>query len=248
VKIDGLAASYTPSAWAAVINSRLAVPSYISIDVDIVGNASGGTAYFNITAEQAPSVTGDIKIFSAIVENNFTAPAGWGGYSGMEMMYVPRDDLAGATGTVITFTGPYPQTVEVTGPAYTIVPTSWNFNNLRVVTLVQQTGGTREVLNAHYMDLPDSSPTGVEDPSEGTLSTSMMSVWPNPCSGSTSVMSTVAAGYQGTVTIFDITGHQVAQFPAGGMMPITIDEAGVYIARLNTTNGEIVNSSFTVVE
>ncbi|RKZ05588.1 hypothetical protein DRQ25_15800, partial [Candidatus Fermentibacteria bacterium] len=50
------------------IDNRLAVPCYLDISVDIVGNASGGTATYTLIAEQDLGVS-PLKLYSAIVES-----------------------------------------------------------------------------------------------------------------------------------------------------------------------------------
>lgn len=247
VKIDGLAASATPSTYATTINNRLAVPSYVEIETNVVGDASGGTVYYSITAEQELTYTGQLKVWSAIVENNFTAPStGWGGYGGQEMRWIPRAIPAGAQGTVISFTGPYPQTVNIVG-SYVLNSASWNFDNLAMVTLVQPTSGTREVMNAAYTDLADTA-TGIEGPDGGVIGeNSGISIWPNPSSGQLSIGALLPGGISGTVTVFDLAGRTVTSFEASGATSLEIDLPGVYIARLETSSGEAVSERFTVV-
>ncbi|MDM7993111.1 MAG: T9SS type A sorting domain-containing protein [Candidatus Fermentibacter sp.] len=246
VKIDGLASSYTPSTYATTINNRLAVPSYVSIETNVVGDATGGTVYYAITAEQDLGVSGQIKVWSAIVENGFTAPGNWGGYSGMEMRWIPRSIPAGNQGTVISFTGPYPQTVNIAG-TYLLDCNMWDFESLALVTLVQPTTGTREVLNAAYTDLPDTA-TGIEGPEGGTpCETAMLSAWPNPSHGELSIGAMLPSGVSGEVTVFDLSGRAVAGFEASGLTSVSIEEPGVYLARMETSSGEAVTTRFTVI-
>ncbi len=108
MKIDGLAASATPSTYAAAINNRLSVPSYIDIEVNCVGNASGGTAYISVTAEQEPPA-GTIKVWSNILEDHEIATGAWGGYNGQEMMWIPVAWPLTTNGSVLNFTGPIPR-------------------------------------------------------------------------------------------------------------------------------------------
>jgi len=247
VKIDGQATSYTPSSWTSVINTRLGVPSYVDISVDVVGNASGGTATFAVTAEQDLGTSAQIKLWSAIVENNFTAPTGWGLYSGSLMMWVPRAILAGPQGTVLSFTGPYPQTLTVTGPAYQLDPVLMNFANLKVVSFVQVSTGTRDVLNASYVDLPDTN-TGFGD--SGTspdISSSILQIGPNPTSGDLNVYTLLPTGTTGTVSVFDLDGRIVDSFTAGGAVSTGIETPGVYFVRLQTSSGEVQTRSCTVL-
>lgn len=218
----------------------------MSIETNVVGDATGGTVYYAITAEQDLGVSGQIKVWSAIVQNGFTAPSGWGGYSGMEMRWIPRSIPAGNTGTVISFTGPYPQTVNIAG-TYLLDSYMWNFDSLALVTLVQPTTGTREVLNAAYTDLPDTA-TGIEGPEGGTSGEAAeLTAWPNPSHGELSIGVLLPAGASGDVTVFDLAGRAVACFEASGVTSVSIDEPGVYLARLETASGEAVTTRFTVI-
>jgi Flp pilus assembly protein TadG len=245
VKIDGLAASYSPSSWATPINNRLAVPSYISIDVDYIGNASGGTAYIAVTAEQAPP-SGTIKVWSNVLEDHEIATSAWGGYNGQEMFWIPVAWGLGTNGQVLNFTGPYPQTIGVQG-TYTLNPTTDIFNNLNTSTWVQLTTGNKEVLNANFQDLPDTATGTYEEGSAAVEGNAVLGAWPNPSTGVFSVATQLPQGVTGTVDIFDVSGRTVGQLEAGSIQSMTIDEPGVYFLRLTTSAGEVVTSQMAVV-
>lgn len=243
VKIDGLTAGSSPSGYAAAINSRLAVPSYTDIDVSIVGDATGGTAYIEVTAEQAPS-SGTIKVWSVILEDHEIATSAWGGYNGKEMMWIPVAFPLGSAGSVLNFTGPYPQTIQVSG-AYSLTPAQHPYDNLNVATFVQYTTGTKEVLNASFVDL---SSMGIYDPETfPVVTSSVLSAWPNPTTGAFSVSSFVPQGTTGTVEIFDISGRSIVQFNSGSVESMCIEETGVYFIRLTTSTGEIVRRQVAVI-
>lgn len=240
-----MTASASPSAYAAAINNRLAVPAYIDIDVNYVGNASGGTAYISVTAEQAPP-SGTIMVWSNILEDHETATGSWGGYNGQEMMWIPVAWALGTNGQTLDFTGPYPQTLGVQGN-YTLNPAGDIFSNLNTSTWVQLTTGTREVLNAHFQDLPDSASGVYEEGTAPIEGNALLGAWPNPCNGAFSVSSFVPQGTTGTVEIFNVSGRSVAQFEAGSIHNMTVEESGVYFLRLTTTSGEVVNRQIAVV-
>lgn len=246
VKIDGLAAGYSPGGYAAAINSRLSVPSYVSIEPNMVGNASGGTGYYSITAEQDLGASGQIKVWSVVIQDNFIAAGSWGGYTGMEMMWMPVAWPLGATGQVINFTGPYPQTIDVMG-TYTLNPTIHIFNNLKVVTFVQLGSGTREVLNADYMDLPDTATGVYGDEATQTGESAQLFVGPNPCHGQFTVSSVLPQGQTGTVSVYDISGRVVQSFPAGGTSSAVVEETGLYFVRMTTSTGLVENRQIAVV-
>ena len=240
-----MAASASPSAYVTAINNRLAVPSYIDIDVNYVGNASGGTAYISVTAEQAPP-SGTIKVWSNILEDHEIAIGSWGGYNGQEMMWIPVAWALGTGGQTLNFTGPYPQTLGVQGN-YTLNPTTDIFNNLNTSTWVQLSTGTKEVLNAHFADLPDTGTGVYEEETAPIDGNALLGAWPNPSSGAFAVSSYVPQGTTGTVEIFDVTGRSVERFEAGSIYNMTIEEPGVYFLRLTTTSGEVVNRQIAIV-
>ena len=241
MKIDGFGSSYSPGGYATSINNRLAVPSYIDIDANYVGDETGGTAFISVTAEQAPP-SGTIKVWSNVLEDHQIATSAWGGYNGQEMMWIPVAWALGTGGQTLNFTGPYPQTLTVEGN-YTLKPELQVFENLNTSTWVQLTTGTKEVLNADFQDLPDAS-SGVN---EGESAGALLGAWPNPSSGAFSVSSYVPQGTTGTVEIFDVSGRSVEQFEAGSVQNMTIGESGVYFLRLTTSTGEVVNRHLAVV-
>lgn len=228
------------------INARLAVPSYVSIASNVVGNASGGTVYYAITVEQDPGVTGPFKIWSAVLESHEIGGSAYGVYSGQELMWEPRAFPMGTSGTVIDITGPYPQTINLAG-TYTLDPVADTFNNLDLITYVQASTGAHEVLNAAFADMPDTA-TGIESPGGALIDApSSIMAWPNPCEGHLSIGAVLPDGVTGTVTVFDLAGRAVMSFDASGVSSIELAEAGVYLARLETTAGEAVTTRFTVI-
>lgn len=241
VKIDGLAAGSSPAGYASAINTRLAVPSIIDIDVNMVGDENGGTAYVSVTAEEAPP-SGTIKVFTVILEDHEIATSAWGGYNGKEMMWIPITAPLGNSGTVLNFTGPYPETIEVSG-AYILKPTQHPYDNLNVATYVQLMG-TKEMLNASFIALHDT--TGISGP--GLVTGPALNAWPNPSNGAFAVSSFVPQGTTGTVEIFDVTGRSMEQFGAGSLENVFIEETGVYFIRLTTSTGEVSRSQVAVIK
>lgn len=246
MKFDGTTASASTGTYAASITNRQGIPSYVDIDVNMVGNASGGTAYISVTAEQELTYTGQLKVWSIICEDHDMAGSGWGGYSGQEMMWLPVAWSLGTQGSVLNFTGPYPQTISVTG-TYTLSPTAHTFSNLNVMTFVQPTAGTKAVLNADFMDLPDTA-TGIEEQGGIGIGSTDLSVWPNPSSGSMSIGTLLPEGTSGSVSVFSLAGRTVDSFEASTVTPFSVDEPGLYFVVLETSNGAVLTERFTVVD
>lgn len=247
-QVDGVhqEVGWSASVVHGFIDDRLGVPSYVQIEPSFEGNASGGTAYYNITAEEDLGVSGEIKVWSAIVESHDIASSDYGVYEGQELMWEPRAWPLGSTGTPISFTGPYPQTVEVEG-SYTLDPAEHTFDNLEVVTYVQVSSGDKEVLNADFMDLPDTS-TGTYGTETAVESSASLFVGPNPSSGVLSVSSVLPPGTTGEVELYDISGRLVKAVTAGTDLQVRLDDAGVYFARLITSSGEVIIERLTVID
>lgn len=244
VKIDGLASSYTPSSFPGTFDSRLAVPCYTDIEVDMVGGYTGGTAYISVTAEQEPPTT-PIRVWCVIVEDHEIATAAWGGYNGKEMMWIPVSFPLGSAGAVLEFTGPYPETIEVEGN-YTLNPNIHPYENLNVVTYVQAITGNKEVLNANYINLAET--TGLEEAEGGVPEVATLTAGPNPTTGSLAIECVLPSDVTGTVRVFDLSGRVVESFQAqNGTMDAEMSESGVYFVRLETSAGDLVTRSVTVI-
>lgn len=228
------------------INNRLAVPSYCSINVTVVGNASGGTAYYTITAEQA--LASSLKLYSAIIEDNDIATSAYGYYEGQVLMWEPRAWPAGATGTTISFTGPYPQTLNFNFP-YTLNPAEHNFNNLRLIAYVQTTTGNKEVQNAFYMDMPTTATGVYEDGTAPVAQTAQLLIGPNPSTnGFFSMGAVMPQGVTGTISVYDMSGRVLDSFDASVPETEYIRETGVYLVRLETSDGQVVTERCTVLD
>jgi hypothetical protein len=243
---DGVFASsgWDQSTWASHVNNRLAVPSYLTIAADMVGNASGGTVTYTLTAEQDLGAS-SLKLYSAIVQSNEIASSAYGLYSGQTLAWMPKVMPCGNTGTVVGFTGPYPQTIQVV-KTYTLNPSQHLFNNLDLVSFVLDTS-SEEVMNAAFMDVPDTNTSGVSSESETVVCSGVLSAWPNPTTGAFSVSSSVPGGTTGNVEIFDITGRSVDQFDAGSVHRMNIEETGIYFIRLTTSAGDVVRKQIAVI-
>lgn len=244
VSIDGYPASSSPSSFAAAINSRLAVPSYVSIDIDCVGDATGGIAYISVTAEQ--DLDTGVKLYCAILEDHEIATSAWGGYNGQEMMWIPVVAPTPTAGTILNFTGPYPQTINVQG-SYTLNPAIHPYDNLNIAAIVQgyQSNSEKEVFNGYFAQVASTGIAG--DESGFNNGGALLGAWPNPSTGEFSISSFVPQGSTGSVEIFDIAGRSIEEFIAGSVENMSIEESGLYFIRLTTSTGEVVRRQVAVL-
>jgi hypothetical protein len=244
---DGVfvSAGWSPGVWTNHMTNRLAVPSYLSISADMDGNASGGTVTYTLTAEQDLGAS-SLKLYSAIVQSNEIASPAYELYSGKTLAWIPKVMPCGNTGTVVEFTGPYPQTIQVV-KTYTLNPSQQIFDDLDLVSYVLDTS-TEESMNAAFMDVPDTNTSGAASESEAVVCSSVLTAWPNPATtGVFSISSYVPEGASGTVDIFDVAGRSVDHFSAGSVQNLSLEETGIYFIRLTVSTGEVVRRQVAVI-
>jgi hypothetical protein len=206
----------------------------------MVGDASGGTVTYTITAEQDLGST--LKLYSAIVMSGQVAGSAYGTFNGITLHHVPVVMPCGNTGTAIEFTGPYPQTIQVVKP-YTLDPSQHIFDDLELASFVLDTS-LKESMNAAFMDVPDTNTSGI---ASAEVSSGVLSAWPNPTTGAFSISSSVPQGTTGTVEIFDIAGRSIDQFNAGTVQNMNLERTGIYFIRLTTSTGEVVRRQVAVI-
>jgi hypothetical protein len=247
-EIDGLIeyVGFSIPTMQGYINSRLAVPSSLAITQSFVGDSYGGTVTYSLTAEQSLGSTGELELWTAILEDHQIASSGYGYYAGQELMWEPRAWPCGTTGQVVSFTGPYPQTVNVIR-TYTLNPAEMDFGNLDAFACVQMSTGTLEVMNASFIDLPDSNTGVYEDGTIPVTGSAVLLIGPNPACCEMTVTSILPSGVTGTLSVYGIDGRMAGSFEAGGSVSFDPGEPGVYLARLETSSGEVVIRSCTVL-
>ncbi len=241
-KIDGIL-NASASNFQALYNQRLAVPAIIAIDVARNGDAVSGTLSFRIIAEEDPQWTVPMMLWPIIVEDNIPGVGYWSG-STFEQAF--RDNVLGYYGEELVFEGPYPDTIFVDAD-YTIAST-WDVNELHLATFVQcaYQAQQHEVENCNWAKFLDIE-TGIGDAGWENSNNLVLSVGPNPSTGSFSVTAAVPGNMNGTVEVFNIAGRLVFSAPAGEMQNITVDESGIYLVRLSTSDGMSVTESVAVI-
>ncbi len=174
------------------------------------------------------------------------ATSAWGGYNGQEMMWIPVVAPTATNGTVLNFTGPYPQTIELQGN-YTLTPSAHPIDNLNIGVIVQgyQSNSIKEVFNAYFAPL---GTTGISENESGMVNNNaLLGAYPNPSTGTFSISSMIPEGTTGTIEVFDVAGRSIEQFNAGSLENMHIEEAGVYFIRLTTDAGETVSKQIAII-
>lgn len=230
---------WNQSASQNAIDNRLNVTSPLDIDVSIGGDETSGVVYYNVTAEEDLQAGGMVRLISVLFENDILANSSWGVYSGKTVNWIPRMSPLGVTGISLDFTGPYPQTVSAMGE-YTI-GSGWEFENMGIITYVFDYSN-KEIFNASYEgDL--SSIMGIES----GIETLTMSVGPNPSGGNFSALCSLPEGVSGTVEVFDVTGRLISS-AAPSSADFSVNEAGIYLVRLTSSQGETLTRSIAVTK
>ena len=241
-KIDGII-NANVATFQSAYNQRLAVPAIIAIDVARNGDAVSGTLSFRIIAEEDPQWTVPMMLWPIIVEDNIPGVGLWSG-STFEQAF--RDNVLGYYGEELVFEGPYPDTI-FTSADYTIAST-WDVNELHLATFVQcaYQAQQHEVENCNWAKFLDIE-TGIGDAGWENSNNLVLSVGPNPSTGSFSVTAAVPGNMNGTVEVFNIAGRLVSSGSINEMQSITVDESGIYLVRLSTADGMSVTESVAVI-
>ncbi|MBN1434512.1 hypothetical protein JW921_07115 [Candidatus Fermentibacterales bacterium] len=240
VKVDGVLSGY-PNPTSA-FNNRINVPSYLEILVARDGDDETGTIEIGLIAEQDLGAHATMRLFTTIVEDDVPGVGYWGGSVFLQAF---RDNLFGIVGPVVEFSAPYPDTLYFSVD-YDI--SAWVADNLYLATFVQEYSSTyKEVMNARYdkfMDLQTGIPGTPMLPSQPVLD-----LMQNPCSGTAVITPMMPEGQTGLLTVYDIAGRSLGQWTLESGLPqtVSLDEPGVYFARLVTSEGLSATQSVVVV-
>lgn len=238
-EVDGVIhASNLQSAY----NTRIAVPSYLSILACRNGGSTTGTVSIRLIAEQDLGLT-NLRLFSTLVQDDTPGAGYWGGST---FPYAFRKNIFGVVGPTVTFAAPYPDTVYFEAP-YDLEP-SWTPANMYLITFVQQyaTGIPREIANSSFDNFLG-LPTGIDDSpaAGGGIS---LSISPNPSAGVFAIGAALPEGISGSIRVYDLAGRTVFEGDALQLpLQVSVAQSGVYLVQLVTDDGTSVERSVAVV-
>ncbi len=241
-KMDGIL-NVSASNLQGPFNTRVAIPAIIAIDVARNGDAVSGTLSFRIIAEEDPGWTVPMMLWPILVEDNIPGVGYWAG-SVFEQAF--RKNVFGYYGEELVFEGPYPDTIFAEAP-YDILP-AWDVDELHLATFVQCSyqSNEHEVENCNWANFLDIE-TGISDADWGESTELFVSVQPNPSSGVFSVNAVIPSTATGTVEVFNISGRKIASGSVEELQSVSVDEAGIYLVRLSTSDGMSVTESVAVI-
>lgn len=221
LKMDGV---LTPSSsnLETSFNTRMAVPCYLDIAVAKNVTNETGVLYVTLTASQSLG-SETLRLHAILVEDEVPGAGYWAG-SYFEQAF--RDNLCGGSGQVVSFSGGYPSTINITIP-YGTGP--WVEDNVSLCLFLQGES-SKEVFNAYYraLDLiPPATGMGGESGIVPALAP-VVRIEENPASGSLVVLLDMPAG-PGTISLFDLEGRLVEERRAsGGTVLLEPGSPGIY--------------------
>ena len=237
--IAGLYDCWPISGLTGYYNTRMGVPCYLDITVTPEPGASqtSGTINFSMLAEIGLSTNATMH---AII--NECGIPGTGTYSGRQFDYALRWNMAGVNGTALSF-GATSETIDV-NLDYTI-DSSWDWDELYLTTFVQN-NSTKEVLNSHMVKMSDLVSTGNNDEYTVEVGTPVFSVVSPSIGAITFNSSSITESAE--MSLFSLDGRLVdtmnIQNGAGVFSP---EHSGVYILRLQTSNGFVSSKTAVLI-
>ncbi len=242
LKFDGIM-NGSSSNLQSMYNSRVSVPAIIDIEVARNGDESSGTISIMIIAEEDPEWTVPMMVWPILVEDNVPGAGYWSG-SVFEQAF--RDNLLGYYGEEISFEGPYPDTIYVDADYQ--IDAAWDVNELHLATFIQcaYQYQLHEVENAHYAKFLDLQ-MGLEEGQWNGWQEPVLSVGPNPSSGTFAVNAILPGNGHGTVDVFNLAGRTIASGSVEDMQNVAVNEAGIYLVRLTSDEGVSVTKSVAVI-
>ena len=182
------------------LNARLGIPALVSVNIGGTYNSSTHQLNVTVYGDFLTDFTGSIGTSLWITEDGITT-TNQSGYTGtFTHRFTDRDAISNEWGDQITTPttagGTYTKTYSYT------VNSSWNYNNLYLVAMVNQIDGSdvnnREVHNANQVKLTNLQPVG----NSSLLIEDNVQIYPNPTSGKISLVNVADA----TVEVYNILG------------------------------------------
>ncbi len=206
VRFDGPANGGTnPANWEVIYDARKAVPSRIRIELsgswDPDAAKTNGALQVRLIAETTLG-GGDWKLRAAVTESNIDYMAGNGIN---EHHHVMRKMLPDATGTALSFSGPYPDTIDV--PLTFTVDPAWDPAHLAFAVFLQddETQESEQSALLRLNDITVDVPAGDTPPTTFAID----AIRPNPFNPNAVISwRRESAGPIG-LTVYDVSGRLV---------------------------------------
>lgn len=242
-KMDGYI-NPTSGALAALYANEALVTTPVTLSIN--GSYDGGTGHveFQVTASTGEALpAGSYRIFVALTETELY----YAGSNGV--LWHPntmRDCFPTYAGTVVEFTGSFPQTATTSGSFD--LNAAYNWNNCRLVAWLQDTAGQKKVQQAAAvfvsgLDLTDA-------PAAPAPAMALGANYPNPFNPSTTIPVSVERASAARLDIVTPDGRLVRVLHEGELPAGTREfhwdgldangqgvASGVYLVRLHSADG-----------
>ena len=227
IQFDGvIKASTSGSGLINAFNNRIAVPSFLEIQV--ANSTSGGAGSIIITLIAEQDLGGDDIFCNAVLVESNIPGAGYWSNSVFEQAF--RDELFGPAGESITFGPTYPDTLELiidydTG--------TFDFEYVELAVFVQNHGSSKEVYNAWFDYL--GAVVGIEEGESGASDGGIqLEVYPNPSIGNFTISVLNLPESTGELNIYDISGRCIVTRTIEERIytDFNLNTSGVYFAEV----------------
>ena len=236
-RMDG--SSTSSGGLEGAFSSALSEPTDLAIAVARNGDETSGTVSIRLIAEAELPDDEPLRLFATLVEDSVSA--GGSPWPGQYFFQAFRDNLFGAAGPLVAFTGPYPDTLYFESEYST---TGWDNDQLYLATFVQQYSSTgKDVINANWSKFMDLG-TGIEPEDAGSAA---LRVATNPSSGPVRVETDLPGGEGGFLSVYDMSGRLVWSESARAVQTVRTNSSGVYLVVLRTGAGETLVRRVAVI-
>ncbi len=243
IQVGGLYQTHFPP-FIQYYNTRIAVPTSVSVDITGYYDAGAGTIDVSVTATTTETLpAGNYIVYVALAEDNLyyngTNTTNW-------HRFVMRDLAPSGYGTSVSFTGDLPQSASV-NVDFTMDPT-YDDTECHVIAWIQELG-SHEVYNSNRALVTD-----LADLTDATASLPVLmqlgQSFPNPFNPSTAIPVKVSESGSAQLEIVGVDGRRVRTLHSGelsmGDHKFSWDgtdadgngvASGVYMAHLVTRTG-----------
>lgn len=193
------------SLWESMITGRMAMDAPVTIAMWGNYTPSTGEGTVNVYLQNDSSAAIDSRVIIVITEDSlfYMAPNGVNWHN-----HVPRDYLPDHNGSLVSIP---PGNYAIVTQPFTI-NSIWNDNYCTILAWIQndsmQVDTTMEIWQGGMKKVTE---LGIEEVNKDVKSSQVL-VMPNPCVGETKFFFDLPAGFEYTISIYDVSGRLIRIF------------------------------------